>query len=132
MIHFRINGTPPRTTHQNGIRYTRFGKPYKSKQWKEVEAYLFNGMKEYVPAKPLESAVKLSVVWAYPAKRKKDIGKPKVTKPDTDNLNKGLKDVMTSAGFWVDDNQVAIEHIEKRYEKDGFIEIEIEEVKDDE
>ncbi len=34
-------------------------------------------------------------------------------KPDTDNLQKLLKDVMTAVGFWQDDAQVASEIVEK-------------------
>ncbi|MBE6902906.1 MAG: RusA family crossover junction endodeoxyribonuclease, partial [Ruminococcaceae bacterium] len=39
----------------------------------------------------------------------------KLTKPDTDNLNKLLKDCMTKLGFWKDDALVASEIIEKFY-----------------
>lgn len=37
----------------------------------------------------------------------------KQTRPDTDNLDKALKDVMTELGFWTDDALVAREHIAK-------------------
>lgn len=37
----------------------------------------------------------------------------RTTRPDTDNLNKMLKDCMTALGFWRDDAQVAQEIIEK-------------------
>lgn len=40
-------------------------------------------------------------------------GEYRITKPDTDNLNKLLKDCMTAAGFWKDDAQVASEICEK-------------------
>ena len=40
---------------------------------------------------------------------------PKDTKPDTDNLQKLLKDCMTAVGFWVDDAQVCSELTEKRW-----------------
>lgn len=36
-------------------------------------------------------------------------GDYRVTKPDTDNLQKMLKDVMTECGFWEDDAQVVYE-----------------------
>ena len=43
-------------------------------------------------------------------------GQWKVSKPDTDNLVKGLKDIMTDSGvFWHDDAQVCAEIITKRY-----------------
>jgi Holliday junction resolvase RusA-like endonuclease len=52
------------------------------------------------------------VKWCFPRGRHKD-GQYKITKPDTDNLDKMLKDVMTEVGFWKDDAQVASEIIEK-------------------
>ena len=42
-------------------------------------------------------------------------GMPKSTRPDTDNLVKLLKDVMTKCGYWWDDSQVAYETISKVY-----------------
>ena len=40
-------------------------------------------------------------------------GEYKITKPDTDNLQKLLKDCMTAVRFWSDDAQVASEVVEK-------------------
>lgn len=40
-------------------------------------------------------------------------GEYRITKPDTDNLQKLLKDCMTDVGFWEDDAQVASEICEK-------------------
>ena len=37
------------------------------------------------------------------------------TKPDTDNLQKLLKDCMTQVGFWKDDAQVVSEKVQKRW-----------------
>ena len=41
----------------------------------------------------------------------------KASCPDTDNLNKLLKDCMTKLGFWNDDAQVCREIIEKFWVK---------------
>jgi len=40
-------------------------------------------------------------------------GEYRITKPDTDNLQKMLKDVMTRLGFWQDDALVASDFCEK-------------------
>ena len=37
------------------------------------------------------------------------------TRPDTDNIEKLLKDCMTRLGFWEDDAQVARETVEKKW-----------------
>ena len=50
--------------------------------------------------------------WCFPKGRHRD-GEYRVTRPDTDNLQKLLKDCMTQAGFWKDDAQVASELCEK-------------------
>ena len=42
-------------------------------------------------------------------------GEYKLTRPDTDNLQKLFKDCMTKVGFWKDDAIVCSEHIEKFY-----------------
>lgn len=52
------------------------------------------------------------VKWCFPAKDKTN-GSWRTSRPDTDNLNKLLKDCMTALGFWHDDAQVAQEIIEK-------------------
>lgn len=40
-------------------------------------------------------------------------GEYKYTKPDTDDLNKALKDIMEDLDFYVNDSRVASETIEK-------------------
>jgi len=54
-------------------------------------------------------------------------GTPRTTKPDTDNLDKMLKDCMTQLGFWWDDAQVAEEHIGKYWSRvpGVFVRIEV-------
>lgn len=50
------------------------------------------------------------------------------TKPDTDNLQKLLKDCMTKLGYWQDDAQVASEIVEKFWADTVGIYIKIEEL----
>lgn len=71
------------------------------------------------------------------SKKPKNDGKNgdwRVTKPDTDNLQKLLKDCMTKCGFWKDDAQVVRETVEKRWSDEPtgiYIEITELEVKQD-
>lgn len=59
----------------------------------------------------------LTVKWCFGSDKVKagkiPDGTPRTTKPDTDNLDKILKDCMTRCGFWWDDAQVTEEHIGK-------------------
>ena len=56
--------------------------------------------------------VRLLVKWCFPAEGRKS-GSWRTAKPDTDNLEKALKDEMTRLHFWDDDAQVCSEIVEK-------------------
>ena len=59
--------------------------------------------------------------WIFKASKTHPACTWKVTKPDTDNMVKLLKDCMTKVGFWKDDALVCCEMIEKMYgEKEGI------------
>lgn len=57
-------------------------------------------------------AIRLVAKWCFPRGKHAD-GEYRITKPDTDNLEKLLKDCMTANRFWKDDAQVASEICEK-------------------
>ena len=61
----------------------------------------------------MEGAVRLMSKWCFPRNGNHHNGEYRITRPDTDNLNKLLKDCMTAVGFWRDDAQVASEICEK-------------------
>ena len=54
------------------------------------------------------------VEWYFPSRTHRE-GELRVTRPDTDNLQKLLKDCMTRVGFWKDDAQVCRETVVKRW-----------------
>lgn len=60
---------------------------------------------------PMVGPVMLEVSWCFPLKGNHKDGEFKTTKPDTDNLQKMLKDEMTKLKFWKDDAQVCVEVI---------------------
>ena len=128
MIVFDIPGEPPRTTAQqarsgtskNGRHYH-----YKTKKLKEAEAHLIAGMLPYRPKKPIDGAVALYVDWRFKAGRGHKPGEAKITRPDTDNLQKLLKDCLTRCGFWHDDAQVYLEQAMKYWSDAPGIHIQI-------
>ena len=68
------------------------------------------------------------IIFGFKARRKKDIGKLKDTKPDCDNMNKLLQDVLADIGFFkVGDQQIGDLRIIKVWSEEPFIEIEIQE-----
>ena len=71
----------------------------------------------YAPEQPLTGAVYLHVTYVFGSKSgRKHHGEWKTTRPDTDNLLKLLKDVMTQCGFWEDDAQIAHECTSKMWD----------------
>ena len=80
------------------------------------------------PDTSFRSAVRLMVKWLFPVSPGHASGEYKDTKPDTDNLQKLLKDCMTKCGFWTDDALVASEIVEKFWSDIPGIWIRIEEL----
>lgn len=113
-IEFFIPMAPPTATHQGKKVSVRNGKPvvYEPDELKAARAKLTAHLAKFVPGRPLSGPVWLGVKWLFPKGKHRD-GEYKTTKPDTDNLEKLLKDVMEDLGFWKNDAQVASEHVEK-------------------
>lgn len=122
-----IPGQPARVTHQSGTRYSN-RRTYKTKSLLEWEARLKEGLEAAKPKKPLSGPVQLKVTWGFKAKTKKDIFTYKLTRPDTDNMQKTLKDVMTLMGYWDDDSQVVYEICKKMWVDEPGIVIKVEEL----
>ncbi|MCH5212250.1 MAG: RusA family crossover junction endodeoxyribonuclease [Oscillospiraceae bacterium] len=106
---------PPTKTHQEKQVKVINGKPvfYEPHELKEVRAKLKANLSKWVPEKKYTNAVQLICKWCFPITRGHKNGEYKITKPDTDNMQKMLKDVMTDLGFWKDDVLVASEICEK-------------------
>ena len=98
-----------------------------SQAWSDAEDMLRAHLEPHRPKKPIEGAAMLSCVWCFPANGCAD-GAPWLDKPDTDNLEKGLKDIMTGLGWWRDDSQVFDSHTTKIHSRVTGIRIDIEEV----
>lgn len=94
---------------------------------KEAKIVICDLLKQYSPILPLEGPVKLECVWLFNSKSHKK-EEWRITKPDTDNLQKGLKDCMTKTGFWKDDAQVVYEISKKRWSQTPGIFIRVEEI----
>lgn len=130
---FKLKMIPPTATaQQKGERVVKgYIQHYKKKNVAQAEAILRDALLPYVPAEPItDKPIALSVHWLFPYPKSAKKHKPgwtrlKITRPDTDNLNKLLKDVMTDMGFWKDDALICHEHITKRYSDEPGIVISI-------
>lgn len=129
---FFLHIIPPTTTHQQKAVTVVNGKPvfYEPAELKAARAKLMAHLGKHVPNKEYVGAVRLITKWCFPVLGKHRDGEYKITKPDTDNLQKLLKDVMTDLGFWKDDAQVASEITEKFWAEIPGIYIRIEELEE--
>ena len=103
--------------HAKKYAHLRCGKPcavlHDSRELKDARAKLHAALAPYAPDLPLNGPVELVVKWLFPSDGRHADGEWKTTKPDTDNLEKALKDEMTRLNFWRDDAQVSREICEK-------------------
>ncbi len=130
MTEFFMPMIPPTVTHQEKqIRVVK-GKPifYEPPSLKDARAKLTAHLMRHRPQSKYTKAVRLICKWCFPIKGRHTDGEYKITKPDTDNMQKLLKDVMTATGYWTDDAIVASEICEKFWAKIPGIYIRIEEV----
>lgn len=129
VLEFFMPMVPPTVTAQEHKVRVVNGKPmfYDTPRIKAARRQLMDALAPNAPEQKMEGAVALSVSWHFPRGRHKD-GDYKITRPDTDNLQKLLKDCMTAAGFWKDDAQVVREHVEKRWASNPGIYIRAEEL----
>lgn len=107
---------PTATAQEKQVRVVR-GKSlfYDPAPVKEAKKLLIAHLLQHRPDKPLTGPVSLSTVWLFPKGKSHRHGEWRITKPDTDNLQKLLKDCMTRCGYWKDDAQVVREVVEKRW-----------------
>lgn len=113
-MEFFMAMVPPTVTHQEKQVRVVNGKPkfYEPDELKAARSKLEANLAQYKPDQKYAGAVELVTTWCFPRGKHKD-GEYRITKPDTDNLQKLLKDCMTEVGFWKDDALVCREIVEK-------------------
>ena len=121
MMNFKLKMKPPTITAQEHQVTVKNGKPifYDPPKLKNAKQDLLGHLYQYQPKEPYNEAVILSVQWLFQSPLHHD-GEWKTTKPDTDNLQKLLKDCMTRVGFWDDDALVVREVVEKRWVRNAL------------
>ena len=123
-MEFFLPMVPPTVTHQDKqLRaFLKNGRPravlHDSERLRDTRAKLHAALAPHRPAAPMQGPVRLVVKWLFPCSGEHCHGEWKTTRPDTDNLQKALKDEMTRLGFWRDDALVASETCEKFWTKE--------------
>ena len=115
VIEFFMPMIPPTVTAQEKKITVVNGKPrlYDPPELAAAKNKIKSNLIPFVPDQPLDGALRLVVKWCFPVTGKHYDGEYKYTKPDTDDLNKALKDIIENLGFYVNDSRVASENIEK-------------------
>ena len=110
---------PPTKTYQEKQVSCQNGKPvfYEPPELETVRSKLQGHLTKHIPETKYTGAVRLVTKWCFPIKGKHQDGEYKITPPDTDNLQKMLKDIMTHLSYWIDDAIVASEIIEKFWQR---------------
>ena len=132
-MNFFMAMKPPTATAQEHSVKVVNGRPvfFDPPNVKEAKKLLMGHLIKNRPKEPIVGAVQLTVMWLFPKGKSHKNGEWRTTRPDTDNLQKLLKDCMTKTGFWKDDAQVVSERVEKRWSDEPTgIYIEIEELED--
>ena len=114
-IQFFMPMVPPTVTAQEHKVAVRNGEPhfYDPPELKAAKEKLAAHLSQHTIPQPLTSGVRLVTKWLFPIQGSHKNGEYKTTRPDTDNLQKMLKDCMTKCGFWKDDALVVSEIVEK-------------------
>lgn len=113
-LEFFMAMNPPTATEQQQHFNRKTGKVYKSTEVKAARAKLTAHLAEHKPEQPFDGPLIVKIMWLYYNPDKKDL-ELHTSKPDLDNIEKGLLDCMTRLGFWKDDKLICIKYSEKRW-----------------
>lgn len=105
---------PTVTSQEKGVNFNA-RKIYTKDEVKAVRQKYLSCLAGHRPAEPLIGPIGLLVLWNFPADKRHGDGQWKLSRPDTDNMIKLLKDCMTELGYWADDAQVCYEVSMKKY-----------------
>lgn len=127
MINIFIPGDPDTVTAQQKglkIKRSRTGKYYpqfyEKPEVRAANSKLAWQLMDFKPAEPITGPIELMIVWAFSVGKrpKRLINTFRETRPDLDNLNKSIMDILTRLKFWNDDSQVAKLLLMKRWVQD--------------
>lgn len=136
-LSFTLDIVPPKATAQQKGAFVVGGRVrfFKKSSVRNAENLLAAMLEKHAPPEPFDGPVRLYVHWTFPYRKseKRSLTSRAVcirhtVRPDLDNLEKSLLDVMTALGFWRDDSQIVFKQTAKSWWCVPSIYIEIAEV----
>jgi len=106
-IDFYLPMIPPTATYQEKQINWKRKTIYQNQESKDAREKLRAHLVKYIPDEPLTGPIRMMIGWYYPVSGSHKDGDWYTNKPDIDNVQKMLQDVMTELGFWKDDSQIA-------------------------
>ena len=115
MIRVRLDIVPPTATAQQKGVFVRNGRAhfFTKQKVRDAEDFLAAMLAPHAPAEPLRGPVYFQARWCFPyrksePKRVTNTGReiPHTSRPDLDNLEKNLLDVLTRLRFMTDDSLI--------------------------
>lgn len=115
MIRVKLDIVPPTATAQQKGVFVRNGRAhfFTKQKVRDAEDFLAAMLAPHAPAKPLRGGIYLQARWCFPYRKseRKSVTKtgleiPHTSRPDLDNLEKSLLDVLTRLRFIEDDSKI--------------------------
>ena len=133
MYNIFLEMDPPTSTSQENKVAIVNGRMmhYKSKGAKQTFGILTAALKPFTPPTPFDGPIRVTCCWKFRANKQHPEGTWKTTRPDIDNLQKALYDVMTRLGYWKDDSMICCEIVSKMYSEQPGIDISIDPCRSD-
>ena len=133
-VTIRLDCIPPTATAQQKGAFVCGGRVrfYVKKKVRQSENFLAALLSMHVPDVPFSGPVSLTARWEFPWRKSERRGTvktgvpiPHTSRPDLDNLEKNLLDVLTRLNFWTDDSLVTEKSTSKWWGPKPGIDIEI-------
>ena len=138
-LSFRLDCIPPTATAQQKGAFVCGGRVrfFTKKKVRQSENFLAALLSMHVPDGPFSEPVAVTVRWTVPWRKseRKSVTRagepiPHVSRPDLDNLEKNLLDVLTRLRFWTDDSLIATKLTSKWWGPNPGIDVTIRPMRD--
>lgn len=118
----------PKTTAQQKKFSTRTKTFYETPKTKLAKGQLARALSGHQPKEPFNMPIELTVIWVFPKTKQAKNGQRKDTRPDLDNLQKSLQDMLAKLNYYKDDSLITDLVVKKRWHESSGLYIKIREV----